>query len=453
MNRKKLLAPIVFGLPFLFVLSLGLSGVLVFGTSLLKAEGLAVFTALFLGAAARILWWGHGVRRNLSSLTQAVKGLGQNQWDLPLPSSEVEEIWETTLSFHEIRQMLREKLNTLEGEKEKLSGLLSNLREGIVVSDPGNRIVVANKSAGSLLEIDPAATIGKSLDFFLDGDTKPIFEALIHGEEKADTLFVRAQATIFYRTLLLKNPDGMLIAKACVLYDITESNKLDEMRKAFVANASHELRSPAAGLQAMVDAFDVGGLEDPEQRKKFLGMMKREIARLNAIIGDLLDLSELEREKTFTKKPLPLKKLFEAWLSSYEIQLEKKNIKIQLTCANPDVSLTGSEPDIEKLFRNLLENAMKYTPEAGVIEIGFNAPDGNLVGWVTDSGPGIPKEHLDRIFERFYRVDKSRSRNLGGTGLGLSIAKHAVERHGGKIWAESEEGRGTTFFFKIPLEN
>lgn len=223
------------------------------------------------------------------------------------------------------------------------------------------------------------------------------------------------------------------------------------MRQAFVANASHELRSPAAGLQSLSDAFALGGLDDPAQREKFMGMMNREVNRLNAIIRDLLDLSELEREKEFTRAPVPIADLFQEWLKTYEPQFLEKRIHLITRFETNGIVILASAADFEKLFRNLVENAIKYTPTDGAIEIGLSKTESKLQGWVKDTGTGIPKEHHDRIFERFYRVEKSRSRALGGTGLGLSIAKHAIERHGGKIWVESEENQGSIFYFTLPL--
>lgn len=451
MSRKKTILTVYRYLAFLLSLFLLTIALLFMASPPMIERLILLFVLLFLCASVLMARWAKRLEQNLSSLGKALENIASDVWELPLPSSEIEEIWGATLILHGVRERLHEKFLHLEGEKEKLAGILSNLREGILVSDSANRITVANESAGNLLRTKASGLIGKSLDTLLEGAYKPIFESLVRGEEKSETLFIDSEATIRFRPFLLKNADESLIAKVCVLYDITESKKLEEMRRAFVANASHELRSPAAGLQALLDALEAGGLDDPIQRKKFLGMMSREISRLNAIIRDLLDLSELEREKEFSRKPLDMVKHFQTWLETYEAQLREKNIQIHSRFERPSMTLVGSEEDIQKLFRNLLENAIKYTPPGGAIEVGLSEAGGHLLGWVKDTGIGIAKEHLGRIFERFYRVDQSRSRALGGTGLGLSIAKHAVDRHGGEIWVESEEDKGSTFFFKVPL--
>ncbi len=450
MSRKKLLWNFILYLGSLFLVS---SLTLVVSSFYpVYFELLIVFAFLFSLITFPFVLWFLDLRQTLHALSNALQSLGPGNWDASLPSSDIAEVWDCISSLHQSRQTLREKFLILEGEKEKLAGILSNLREGILVSDPANRMLIANAGAKNLLKITDPDFIGKSLDSLLTGDFKPIFETLIRGEEKSGTISPSDSAsTLFFRSFLLKNPEGDLIGKVAVLYDITEPQRLEEMRKAFVANASHELRSPAAGLQAILDAFHVGGLDDPEQRKKFMGMMEREIDRLNLIIRDLLDLSELEREKEFVKEPFNVVKLFRECLESYEPQLQQKGIVIHQAFQNPELVIQGSPPDIEKLFRNLVDNAIKYTAAGRAIEIGAKQEGGLLEGWVQDSGIGIPKEHRDRIFERFYRVDKSRSRTLGGTGLGLSIAKHAVERHGGKIWVESEENQGSTFRFLLPL--
>lgn len=418
-----------------------------------NAGGIALgMFALLLAAAAPVALRVRDMETSADGLMRALKGLEAGDWDAPLPSSGIEEIWACVSSFHAARNALREKIAGLEGEKEKLADILSNLKEGILVADPSNRIVIANENAGEFLRVDSPDLLGKSLDAFVQGDLNPIVESMIRGEEHSGTLSLPGQDRIFFfRTFFSKGPSGGLAAKGVVLRDVTEAQKLDEMRKAFVANASHELRSPAAGLQAILDAFEMGGLEDPQRRQKFISMMGREVSRLSAIIQDLLDLSELEREKVFSWEPLPIVELFEEWTQAYQLRVQEKGLTLTSEFPDRGIVLEGSSSDIERLFRNLMENALNYTPSGGVVEVGLKQNGANLTGWVKDSGIGIPREHIPRIFERFYRVDKSRSRALGGTGLGLSIAKHAVERHGGKIWVESGESGGSTFMFSIPL--
>jgi signal transduction histidine kinase len=347
---------------------------------------------------------------------------------------------------------LKEKINELASEKEKLFAVLSNLKEGIVVADPLNRILVVNEAASEFLNIRTNKLLRRSLKDFTENELGFFFEPLIQEKEVSDQTVVQHKSRILsFRVFFPKNQEGRLIAKGLVLRDITESQRVEELRKVFVANASHELRSPAAGLQALLDAFEVGGLENQDSRTKFMTMMNREVNRLNAIIQDLLDLSEMEREKEFAKESLDIVKLFKEWLSFYETRIQEKSLRLVFNVQEEKISLTASAADLERLFRNLMENALKYSPAGGSLEIGIKNEKTNILGWVKDSGIGIPEEHLSRIFERFYRVDKSRSRALGGTGLGLSIAKHAVERHGGKIWAESKENQGAVFYFTLPF--
>lgn len=391
------------------------------------------------------------LERDLALLRRDIEESAKGNWDTPTTPSKIDEVWKVQFAFYALRDAMRDKISKLEGEK-KLTQILSNLKEGIVVADPGNQIIFANAEAGHLLGMNAASLVGKSLDSFLNGPCHPIFQALIAGDEKSETVALeKPDHTLLFRSFLLKTPEEGLIEKIVMLYDITESKKVEEMRKAFVANASHELRSPAASLQALLDALNAAGTEDLEEREKFMQMMEREINRLNLIINDLLDLSELEREKEFHKEPVNLVKLFRQWLPSYEVQANLREIELRSNLQDSDLTISVSTPDIEKLFRNLIDNAIKYTPAGGTVEVGLKRENGNIRGWVKDTGPGIPPEHLARIFERFYRVDKSRSRAFGGTGLGLSIAKHAVERHGGKIWAESDGVHGTAFNFLLPI--
>jgi len=449
MNRRRLLAVFLPYLVFWFLLFLTLDLIATFFH--LSPLTTGVFLLLFGVTAMLFLRRIAEMEQGVRFLKEGLEDIGKGVWDKPMMSSDIEELWSAQFTFYTLRQTLHDKIAKLEGEK-KLTQILSNLKEGIVVADPANQIIFANAEAAGLLGIPMSDLVGKSLDAFLDRPFRPIFEALIAGDEKSETLSIDNSAhTLLFRSFLLKSPEEGLIEKIVMLYDITESKKVEEMRKAFVANASHELRSPAASLQALLDALTAAGSDHPDERVKFMLMMEREINRLNLIIHDLLDLSELEREKEFQKEPVKIVKLFSEWLESYEVQKRQRGIEIVSQFENPDLKIEGSPPDIEKLFRNLIDNAMKYTPSGGTIELGLKPENASVRGWVKDTGPGIPPEHLNRIFERFYRVDKSRSRAFGGTGLGLSIAKHAVERHGGKIWAESDGEHGTTFNFLLPL--
>jgi signal transduction histidine kinase len=407
---------------------------------------------LFLIFTIPFYFWMQELEKGMKEMTLLLNKIQSGDWDAPLFFTSIAELWNWLIVFHDFRNKLQEKITSLEGEREKLVRVLSNLKEGILVADLANRIVMANEAIGNFFHIPSSQLIGKSLDAFMDGEFASLFNPLIQGEEVAKVVSMFSpEQFFFFQSFFPKSIDGSLVAKGMVLRDITESQKVENLRKAFVANASHELRSPVASLQAILDAFEAGGLEDREKRTKFLGMMKKEVMRLNAIIQDLLDLSEMEREKEFPKEPLKIAELFQQWLEGYEARILEKKLHVSTQFLKEPIVLHAFLPDIERLFRNLFENALKYTPAGGSIEIGLKKEDNFLMGWIKDSGIGIPKEHIPRIFERFYRVDKSRSRSMGGTGLGLSIAKHAVERHGGKIWVESQENQGSTFYFSFPL--
>jgi two-component system phosphate regulon sensor histidine kinase PhoR len=237
------------------------------------------------------------------------------------------------------------------------------------------------------------------------------------------------------------------------LNDMTRIRRLENVRRDFVANVSHELKTPVTSIQGFVEALVEGGIQDPAEVKKYLDIVARHASRLNAIIEDLLTLSRLEetgerRALTFTANPVrPV--LTEA-IHLSAVRADEKRITIDLACPD-DLEARINPPLLEQAVMNLIDNAVKYSPPGSRVRVEASRHEGEVVIAVRDEGCGIAPEHLSRIFERFYVVDKSRSRKLGGTGLGLAIVKHIAQAHGGRVTVESAPGRGSTFTLHLPI--
>jgi two-component system phosphate regulon sensor histidine kinase PhoR len=237
-----------------------------------------------------------------------------------------------------------------------------------------------------------------------------------------------------------------------VFHDLTRLKKLERTREEFVANVSHELRTPLSLIKGYVETLLDGARDNPEVATKFLQTIDRNAERLKLLIEDLLTISELESGRVrLNLQPVALPALVEKVFMDFRSRADARRVK--LLNETPDLSARADAGRLEQVLCNLVDNAIKYGRAEGNVSVGACAVDGGQVKvFVRDDGPGIPSEAIDRVFERFYRVDKARSREQGGTGLGLSIVKHIVQSHGGRVWAESMSGKGTTFFFTVPLD-
>jgi two-component system phosphate regulon sensor histidine kinase PhoR len=235
-----------------------------------------------------------------------------------------------------------------------------------------------------------------------------------------------------------------------VIRDITELKKLETMRQDFVANVSHELKTPLTSIMGFVETLQEGALDDKEHSRQFLAIIQEHARRLNSLVNDLLDLSLIETKAVdLDRKDLNLKTLVDGIVAGFKNQIQKKSLRIDNELP-AGLSIRADKDRIEQVLTNLIDNAVKFNKEKGDIRIFSSEETDGLKITVDDTGIGIPRKDLPRIFERFYRVDKARSRELGGTGLGLSIVKHIVELHGGRAGVESSEGLGSQFWFILP---
>jgi two-component system phosphate regulon sensor histidine kinase PhoR len=334
--------------------------------------------------------------------------------------------------------------------------LFNSMAEGLLLLDKDGRIQLANRAFDSLF--------GTSADI----RSRTIMEALrLH--ELADLVeFLGTQKQVVDCELKLFPPnerwlevsgaaifsaEGQRQGTILVFHDLTRLKQLERTRQEFVANVSHELRTPLSLIKGYVETLLDGAKDNPEVARKFLETIDRNAERLKLLIEDLLTISELEAGRLkLNLQPVPLRPLVEKLLADFRSLAEAK--QVSLVDEAPEVTVRADAGRLEQVLCNLIENAIKYGKTQGTVSVRARPLDDSQVEVsVTDNGPGIPPESLERIFERFYRVDKARSREQGGTGLGLSIVKHIVQTHGGKAWAKSEPGHGATFYFTLPQES
>lgn len=346
--------------------------------------------------------------------------------------------------------------------------LLEQLDTGVLIADAQKRILEGNAAATRLLSLRGNALVGKTL---LEATLSYEIGALVNRAQETGAAQVQEiqRAEIGGRTLRTRviplllsdiaDPNGRLPTfeesgpDPCFLLlfeDVTELRRLETVRRDFVANVSHELRTPLASIRAMAETLQDGALYDSEVANRFVNIIVGEVERLTRILEDLLILSRAESQAP-EREPFALTTLVRDVIERLSPQAEKSNLQLAYT-GGPHIEINANRDQIEQVLVNLVDNAIKYTPSGGKITVWTEIKDSRAGVYVKDTGIGVLSQDVPRLFERFYRVDKARSRQSGGTGLGLSIVKHIVEMHGGSVQVQSEYGKGSTFWFTLPTQ-
>lgn len=365
-----------------------------------------------------------------------------------------DEIGQLAITFNHLTNRLQEAQSTTEAERRKLDSVLSNMTDGVIATDRKGRIILINDPALELLHISRDITLGRPIASVLGIDQEYSFEDLIHMSDAINLNFSTADAPYILRAnfSVIQKETGFINGLITVLHDITEQEKIEMDRREFVSNVSHELRTPLTTMRSYLEALADGAWKDENIAPTFLNVTQTETERMIRLVNDLLQLSRMDSADYELNKDIVLfNSFFNRIIDRFEMS---KSDKVQFERIFPETSFYV-EIDTDKVTQvidNIISNAIKYSPDGGNIRFGFTGQGDMLKVMISDDGMGIPKENVGRIFERFYRVDRARARSMGGTGLGLAIAREMIEAHGGKIWAESEEGQGTTIFFTLPYD-
>jgi len=385
------------------------------------------------------------ISKNISSpikeLAEASKNLANGDFSTHLRLIRNDELGELAESFNIMSEKLKSVFDELTSKKEEFKSIISSLSEGLMVIDKTGKIILCNDSFKRIVSANP-------LDkFYWEILREPVLLNSIEkeiGESRhiADEIELNGKKYLFSFSSVPETEELIVI-----LHDITKFKNLEKIKKDFIANVSHELRTPLTAIKGYLETMED---EEGTEYKRYLDIVQRHTERLINIVNDLLQLSELEQKGIIGNlEKIDLKDTVENVFRIFKQKAEKKNIRLILD--TPDsVFFYGDPFKLEQMFVNLIDNAIKYT-ESGNVTVSLNIRDKRVIINVSDTGIGIPERHLDRIFERFYVVDKSRSRRGGGTGLGLSIVKHIVLLHNGKIKVWSKRGKGTTFTITLPM--
>ncbi len=387
----------------------------------------------------------------IERITEGAKSIAEGNFDQDLGVQSSDEIGELTRSFNYMARRLKSTVGEVQGERDKLNTLFLHMSDGVAAFTTDGRLIHMNPAAESLLGVRMEDDLGFD-EMFADLD-------MPNSDETAMRTFLTSEITRFGRVLSVTlAPYGALDGEGgviAVIHDITEQRRLDDARREFVANVSHELRTPLTNIRSYTETLlDAAGDIPIDTEKQFLGVISSESERMARIVTDLLTLSKLDygrMELRMTR--FSLADMLHNVANAMKLTAEDSGHELAVDTPDDLPKIVGDRERIEQVVVNILSNAVKYTPSGGHIRLSARELSGNRVRiTVEDDGVGIPAADVPRLFERFYRVDKARSRAAGGTGLGLAIAKEIVEQHEGKIALASEYGKGTTVTITLPTD-
>jgi two-component system phosphate regulon sensor histidine kinase PhoR len=396
------------------------------------------------------------ISKPLKDMQLGVEKFAEGELSFRIKEASSREMGKLTSSLNQMALQLDEKIKTIVEQKNEQEAVLESMVEGVIAVDNDGKIINLNQTAAKLFEIDAARSIGLHIYEIINfknlvnlikrtlKDKNPGEQELILGENPS--LYLQVNGAV------LKNAHEKVIGAVIVLNNVTRLRRLEKVRRDFVANVSHEIRTPLTTIKGFAETLLDSASKDPKNVRGFLKIISRQSDRLNAIIEDLLILARLEQEDERVQiefNRISLKKVLKSAMKVCTPAANKKEIELLLKAEN-NLSPRINPDLLEQAIVNLLGNAIKFSARKGKVLIKAEQNNSEVVVSVTDSGKGIPEKHLPRIFERFYRVDKARSREQGGTGLGLSIVKHITQVHDGRVKVQSELGKGSSFSIYLP---
>lgn len=413
--------------------------------ALLAGALIAVVLALVLSKA---------ITQPLTGLTKRVQRLALGEFDHRSDVAASDELGELTNTFDDMAQTLKNTMEEIAEEKDKMETIIRYMTDGVMAFNRDGQMILCNPAARRMLRLQEDQKIVFDSFFRSLGVPVRLGQFLYLDSQGTMERIIEFEGAYLAVTLApIKIEDEKNTGVVVVWQDMTERQKLDDLRKEFVANVSHELKTPLTTIKTYSETILDDGLENREMAVSFLGVINKETDRMNRIVRDLLTLSRIDYDKiSWRKTRFSIDDLLGELTETLSIPAKKHQHTLTYIAPENLPDIVGDRDRIQQLLINIMSNAIKYTPNGGTIRIVASARAGEVHIQVKDNGIGIPKEDLDRLFERFYRVDKARSRERGGTGLGLSIAKEIADAHGGKISIESQVQKGTTVHIILPVE-
>jgi two-component system phosphate regulon sensor histidine kinase PhoR len=384
------------------------------------------------------------------------ESIARGEFQFRPPVSDSEEIASLSDAMNQMAVELRKRIDTIVRQRNEIEAVFSSMVEGVIAVDTEERLISLNNAAAEMFGCKLSEAQGRSIQEVVRNTVLHRFLRKAQSSQKAVEEDIRLSSNgdrvLNVHGTVLRDAEGNRIGALVVLHDITRIQKLENIRREFVANVSHEIKTPITAIRGFVETLRNGAMKNSEDTKRFLGIIEKHVERLQAIIEDLLSLSRIEQETERGSIPLSdsnLREVLRTAIQVCDLKASAKKIGIELACDN-DILVRTDPPLLEQAIVNLLDNAIKNSEAESNVWVAVTRTDGEIIVSVRDQGRGIAKEHIPRLFERFYRVDRSRSRQQGGTGLGLAIVKHITQAHRGHLTVESEPGKGSTFAIHLP---
>ncbi len=413
---------------------------------------IALISALLAVLAA--VWLAGGITRSLAEVANAARQIGSGDMSARARVDARDETADVAKALNTMAANLEQTRRRLQERSAYLSSVLDNMADGVIVVGTDETIQLFNPAAAGLLSVAPGEALGRHINEVVkhyelrDMVRRSLrLRTLVEGEVRIATGDHRHVAAA---TSPVEGEEGQVVGAVASLRDITEIKHLQLVRQDFVANAGHELRTPVAAIRSLAETLQSGAISDREAAPRFVEQIVENTVRLEHLITDMMALARMESAPAaLAPNSINVRRLMETTLERLEPQSDEKGLHVSIDVPE-DLTVWGQEDSLAAALVNLLDNAIKYTPAEGRITLEARRVNGTVELVVADTGPGIPYGDRERIFERFYRVDRARSRALGGTGLGLSIVKHAVEANRGKVWVECPDEGGSRFIIQVP---
>ena len=432
------------------------SVVVIFATASLIATAIGMALAIVISRA---------ITRPIDEMKKQTSRIARGDYSGQVRIYGQDELGQLAQAVNNLSVKIEEAQESSEAERRRLDSVLSHMSDGVIATDRRGNITIINEMASEDLNVNPDEVIGRSILDVLDIRSQYTLREILENQDEIilDLSDAEHEQILNAYFSLIQRESGFISGLVCVLHDVTEQQKIDRERRQFVSNVSHELRTPLTSMRSYIEALNDGAWKDPEVAPQFLKVTQDETDRMIRMINDLLSLSRMDSGRLQLELELVnLNELFNYILNRFDMMLDKdnndtrdtktKNYTIKRDFTKRDLWVEIDTDKFTQVIDNIMNNAIKYSPDGGVITCRLLETHNHVILSITDQGLGIPKKDLNHVFDRFFRVDKARSRAQGGTGLGLAISKEVIALHHGKIWVDSIEGKGSTFYISLPYE-
>ncbi|RWZ34470.1 cell wall metabolism sensor histidine kinase WalK [Lactiplantibacillus plantarum] len=420
---------------------------------------IASLAAMVLGLGIAIII-ARAITRPIEEMKQQTQRIARGDYAGQVRVYSDDELGQLAKAINNLSIRVEESQESTEAERRRLDSVLSHMSDGVIATDRRGNITIINETASDFMDVTAEKAIGNSILDILKIRDDYSLRDLIENQDELMLDFSSNERDLILNAYfsLIQRESGFISGLVCVLHDVTEQQKIDNDRKQFVSNVSHELRTPLSSLRSYIEALSDGAWKDPEVAPGFLKVTQEETDRMIRMINELLSLSRMDSGTTRVDMELVnINEMFNYVLDRFDMILKKddnpaKYYTIKREFTKRDLWVEIDTDKFTQVLDNIMNNAIKYSPDGGVVTCRLLETHNQVIISISDQGLGIPRADLGHVFDRFFRVDKARSRAQGGTGLGLAISKEVVQMLGGRIWVDSVEGKGSTFYISLPYE-